>query len=388
MAEFKDKIRAAGGKLEYLFQPDGRLAFRISGNSSSGMRAMYMVAVSMDGSHFVDEVPAVGIGGTAVYRQPSVVAYVQSDEQGMWGRNCPACERYFRTTHIFHDSVCPYCAKSAPSLTFISKAQRMYIAASYDAFARAMLTHEDTSLSLDDVTDKAPNQDDVTDKTPAWHYSEEKQQTHFKCKTDGCGVETDILGIYGFCPRCGRTNARVAFSDVIDRMLARWAEAEKAVTDREQRAEVWADLTVKSVTEFETLAKHLRRKLLISPMTPKRREELEALNFQSPLEADVSLRQWFDIGIVQWSGNAASAPRALKDTELPFITKMLQRRHILIHNSGVVDEGYLKLSGDTQARLHERIRIPSKECRHFVELVREMGLNLLDGVELGIVEAK
>jgi hypothetical protein len=46
------------------------------------------------------------------------------------------------------------------------------------------------------------------------------------------------------------------------------------------------------------------------------------------------------------------------------------------------------MSGDTQARLHERIRIPSKECRHFVELVREMGLNLLDGVELGIVEAK
>jgi len=176
MAEFKDKIRAAGGKLEYLFQPDGRLAFRISGNSSSGMRAMYMVAVSMDGSHFVDEVPAVGIGGTAVYRQPSVVAYVQSDEQGMWGRNCPACERYFRTTHIFHDFVCPYCAKSAPSLTFISKAQRMYIAASYDAFARAMLTHKDTSLSLDDVTDNAPNLDDVTNKTPAWHYSDWKQR--------------------------------------------------------------------------------------------------------------------------------------------------------------------------------------------------------------------
>src|ERR1700733_15373410 len=160
MAEFKDKIRAAGGKLEYLFQPDGRLTFRISGNSSSGMRAMYMVAVSMDGSHFVDEVPAVGIGGTAVYRQPSVVAYVQSDEQGMWGRNCPACEGYFRTTHIHDDCVCPYCAKPAPSLAFISKAQRIYLAASYDAFARAMLTKKDTSLDIEAITDE----------TPAWHY--------------------------------------------------------------------------------------------------------------------------------------------------------------------------------------------------------------------------
>jgi hypothetical protein len=374
MAEFKDTIRAAGGRLDYLFQPDGRLAYQISGD----IRALYMVAVSMDGSYFLDEVPAVGIGGTAVYRQPSVIAYVQSDEQGMWGRNCPACERYFRTTHISHDSVCPYCAKSAPSLTFISKAQRLYIAASYDAWARAMYTHKNTSLSLDDVTDK----------TPAWHYSEEKQQMHFKCKTDRCGVETDILGIYGFCPRCGQTNARAAFSDVMNRMLTRWDETKKTVTDRERRAEVWADLTVKSVTEFETLAKHLRRRLLIFPMTRKRREELEALNFQSPLEAGVFLRQWFDIGIVEWGGNATAPPRALKDTEFPFIKKMLQRRHILIHNSGVVDEDYLKLSGDTQARLHEQIRIPSNEARHFVELVTEMGINLLDGIELGIVEAK
>ena len=172
------------------------------------------------------------------------------------------------------------------------------------------------------------------------------------------------------------------------RMLTRWDDTNKTVTDRQQRAEVWAELTVKSVTEFETLAKHLRRSLLIIPMTRKRREELEALNFQSPLEADGFLRQWFDIGVVQWSGNATTPPRAFKDTEPSFITKMLQRRHILIHNSGVVDEDYLRLSGDTQARLHEQIRIPSNDARHFVELVREMGLNLLDGVELGIVEAQ
>jgi hypothetical protein len=50
MAEFKDTIRAAGGRLDYLFQPDGRLAYQISGD----IRALYMVAVSMDGSYFLD----------------------------------------------------------------------------------------------------------------------------------------------------------------------------------------------------------------------------------------------------------------------------------------------------------------------------------------------
>jgi len=373
MAEFKDAIRAAGGKLEYLHQSDGRLAFQISGD----MRALYMVAVSMDGLRLLDTVPAVGYGQAAVYPQPSVVAYVQSDEQGMWGRNCPACERYFRTTHIFHTSVCPYCAKPAPSLTFISKAQRLYIAASYDAFARAMLTGKNTSLDLADVTDA----------TPAWHYAEEKQQTHFKCQTDGCDIETDILGIYGYCPRCGRTNARPAFNDAMTRMLTRWDQTDKTVTDRNARGEVWDDLTVKSVTEFETLAKHLRRRLLTFPMTRSRRQQLEELNFQTPLQADDSLRQWFDIGVVTWNGNAKIPPRAVRQLELPFITKMLQRRHILIHNSGIVDDDYIKLSGDKQVRLDERIRIPSNEAKHFVEVIREMGLNLLDGVEFGFEEA-
>jgi hypothetical protein len=373
MAEYKDAIPTALGRLEYLHQPDGRLAFKISGH----MRAMYMVAVSMDGTHLLDEVPAVGIGGTAVYRQPSVIAYVQSDDQGMWGRNCPACHGYFRTTHISNDSVCPYCAKPAPSLTFISKAQRVYLAASYDAFARAMLTKKDTSLDLEAITDQ----------TPAWHYTEEKQQVHFKCQTDGCGAQTDILGRYGYCPRCGRTNARPAFNDTMTRMLTRWEETNKSVTDKNARGEVWDDLTVKSVTEFETLAKHLRLRLLVLPMTPNRRRELEALNFQSPLQADAALRKWFDIGVVAWNGNATTPPRAIKDAEVPFITKMVQRRHILIHNGGVVDEEYLRLSGDKQARLGERIRVSSSEAKHFVEVMSEMGLNLLDGVELGLEEA-
>jgi len=374
MAEYKDAIRAAGGKVEYLHQPDGRLAFQISG---TGMRALYMVAVSMDGTHLLDTVPAVGLGQTAVYPQPSVVAYIQSDEQGMWGRNCPACERYFRTTHIFHTSVCPYCAEPAPSLTFISKAQRRYIAASYDAYARAILTGQNSTLDFADVTDA----------TPAWHYAEEKQQVHFKCQTVGCEIETDILGRYGYCPRCGQTNARPAFNDSMTRMLTRWDETDKNISDKNARGEVWDDLTVKSVTEFETLAKHLRRRLLTFPMTRSRRQAVDELNLQSPLQADEALRQWFDIGVVAWNGNAKVPPRAVKQQELAFITKMIQRRHILIHNGGVVDEDYLKLSGDGQVRLDERIRVSSREARHFVEVVSEMGLNLLDGVEYGFEEA-
>jgi len=62
---------------------------------------------------------------------------------------------------------------------------------------------------------------------------------------------------------------------------------------------------------------------------------------------------------------------------------MVQRRHILIHNHGVVDQEYLNLSGDTSLALGERLRIRSAEAKRFLDRVREMGLNLLDCVEQG-----
>src|SRR5438477_76060 len=117
MPEFKDKIPAAGGKVEYLYDHQRGIAAQISG---TGFRAIYQVALSMDGKHLLATVPAGGIGSTSISPQPSVLGFVQSDQQGMWGRNCPVCEQYFRTDQIMGDTTCPYCSEIAPDLAFVS----------------------------------------------------------------------------------------------------------------------------------------------------------------------------------------------------------------------------------------------------------------------------
>lgn len=374
MSEFKDKIPAAGGKVEFLYDPvGGGIAAQISG---SGFWATYLVAVSMDGRRLLSTVPATGIGQAPVYPQPSVLTFIQSDEQGMWGRNCPLCQKYFRTNHVMDVTYCPYCAAVAPSLAFISQDQRNYITLCYDAFARAYIGKKSTSLDLADITDR----------TPAWHYSEEKQQLHFACDTKDCRAETDILGQYGYCPKCGRTNARRLFNERMDEMLARLEETKRTVSDRRERGEMWEDMTVKSLSNFEALAKHLRIRLLRFPMTPKRRKQLEELNFQRPFHADQSLVQWFDIGVLKWAGNDTNPQRKIPDSDLPFIKKMIQKRHILMHNGGLVDQDYLDHSGDTQARLNERVSVCSDEAKRFIQSVRGMGANLMDNVEDGFSE--
>jgi hypothetical protein len=228
------------------------------------------------------------------------------------------------------------------------------------------------------------NEADVTDSTPAWHYAEVKQQFHFKCETAKCETETDMLGDgYGFCPRCGRTNARKLFVESMGKMLCRWDETNKNVSERKEREAVWEDLTVKSLFAFEPLAKHLRSRLMCFPMTARRRKDLENVNFQKPVGANESLMQWFGIGMMEWAGNAVSPRREIPQIEISFLEKMVQRRHILTHSGGVVDQEYVDLSEDTQFSLGKRIRVRSHEAKRFVERVREMGTNLLDNVEDG-----
>ena len=106
MSEFKEKIPAAGGKVEFLYdEASGGIAAQVSG---TGIITLYQVAISMDGRRMLSTVPATGIGVTAVYPMPSILTFIQSDEQGMWGRNCPHCQKYFRTNHIMDVTHCPH----------------------------------------------------------------------------------------------------------------------------------------------------------------------------------------------------------------------------------------------------------------------------------------
>jgi hypothetical protein len=370
MIEFKDKIPTGGGKVEYLNYPDGRRATQISGF----MRAVYMVAVSMDGRQLLGVIPATGYGQSAVYPQPSVTAYIQSDEQCMWGRNCPFCHKYFRTNHIMGVTYCPYCSGVAPSLAFITKDQSLYITACYDAFARSYMGNKSASV----------DEDDITDSKSEWHYAEVKQQVHFKCEIAGCRTETDMLGDgSAYCPRCGRSHARKIFIDSMNEMLTQLQETKANLSDESKRGSVWEQMTKDSVTNLEALANHLRFKLLLTPMTPRRRKRLESESFQNPIQADKSLLEWFDIGLMEWVGND-SVPKRKVPSDSSFIKKMFQKRNVLVHNKGIVNEEYLERSGDTEFALGERIAVRDHEAKRFIETVRAMGENLLDGVEYGI----
>lgn len=123
--------------------------------------------------------------------------------------------------------------------------------------------------------------------------------------------------------------------------------------------------------ELEDFGNHTRRILLLSPATPKRREQLQKLSFQRLFETAESYQQWFGIDVL----------KGTSQDDRVFLRKMFHRRHILMHNGGKVDDDYLQNSGDATVRMHERIRIRSNEANRLIQLIGVISENLLAGFE-------
>ena len=109
---------------------------------------------------------------------------------------------------------------------------------------------------------------------------------------------------------------------------------------------------------------------------------MERVNFQEPVQADESLLAWFGLGLLDWDGDT-STPKRTARADSSFVTKMFQKRHVLVHNDGVVDQKYIDRTGDTEFRVGQRIAVHSHEVKRFVETVKAMGENFLDNVEYG-----
>jgi hypothetical protein len=359
MAEFGEQIPIGGGKLEFIRDKQHGLLTQISGTGETGFRAMYELAVRQDGQ-ILEVIPMGGLW-TAPPPPPPLKAFIQSDLQGMWGRCCPSCKSYFRTNHILGGTFCPYCSNVSDSVAFITDTQKRYAKAFIDAALTALRGPDNVTIDLSNVTDA----------TPEWQYSEEQQQFHFKCADQGCYAETDILGEYGWCPRCGRSNARGVIETRLKANEERFEKTDRDLTDSHRRAEEWELINNMAFSSFEPLGNHLRMRLMLFPATAKRRNDLANLSFQRIVSSANALERWFDIDVF----------KDINEAERRFVNLMMQRRHIVTHNAGRVDEDYLAHSGDTSCRLNQRIRIRSAEVKRLLPFVRKMCDNLLNGFE-------
>jgi hypothetical protein len=61
--------------------------------------------------------------------------------------------------------------------------------------------------------------------------------------------------------------------------------------------------------------------------------------------------------------------------------RMFNRRHVLTHNGGRIDQKYLENTNDKSVRLNQKIIVGSSEIRRLIPLLRTCAQNLFQSFE-------
>lgn len=357
MKEFQE-IAHTGGKIEFLYSEEHNgVAIQIS-HSNPWATTMVQLCVSYDGE-ILDFVPAGGIGAVIPYPQPSILVFLLSDREGLFGQSCPKCESYFRSNSISGDTTCPYCGNTENGLEYLTENQLKFITYFCESQLQAHKEKRNITIDLDNLLKEFP------ENTPEWIYPEERQQTKKTCE---CRCVYDILGDFGVCPACSKPNFTEIITSKFDEFENQFKDVDKNIADRADREVEWEKLT-RCVSDFEALANNIRIHIVNFPLTPKRRSDIKRLSFQRITNASLAIKNWFDIDIF----NGVS-----EDDQL-FLNKMFNRRHVFTHNGGRIDQEYIDNTNDTSVRLNQTITFKSKEIKRLIPLVRKCSENFING---------
>ncbi len=304
---------------------------------------------------------------------------IPTDDKGMIGRECPQidCEGYFKIqpgTGLVGENLpchCPYCGHTAEVNDFLTKAQADYL--------KSALMHQVTDAMLKDFKALEFNHRShggfgvdvslrVTGRpTPIRHYQEQQLETEVVC--DHCALRYAIYGVFGFCPDCAIHNSL----QILDKNFQLIA---KMLTLAESQESALAESLVENALEdcvsaFDAFGRETCRVFASKGADPARAGEIR---FQNIVGARDRVQQQFGVDFSA-SSNAADWTQ---------VRQAFEKRHLLVHKLGVVDENYLQATGDSRALLGRKVPITAAEVAALAVSLRFIGgelFRLLEGLQ-------
>ena len=286
---------------------------------------------------------------------------IKPDEDGYTGRECPACEKYFKIkfgTGLPNatDCHCPYCNHIGPQGEFWTKQQIEY--------ARSVALHKisDDLLKSMKKMERKPDRNaflsiGITVKgkpTPIAYYSEMELEEKVTCSN--CTLEYTIYGAFAYCPDCGVHNSQqilTANFDLVLKMLDLAVGADKNV-----RAKLVENALEDTVSAFDGFGREHCSGLY------------QKLSFQNIESAKDKLQR--DQGLDISDG--------LSSDEWNFVSEQFQKRHLLAHKMGVIDENFTRKTGSSQAMIGRKVSITEENARLLVGNLIVIAKNIFRGI--------
>ena len=297
---------------------------------------------------------------------------IKPDEDGFTGRECPQsdCEGYFKVefgTGLEGDDVschCPYCGHTAAHDHFWTKEQIEY--------AKSVAMRELTDAVRKDLKKMEFNLKPKGSfgigismkikpgrRIPIRHYREEQLETEVVCTN--CTLRYSVYGVFAFCPDCGRHNSLQILDKNIE-VVAKMVDLAATMEGDMVRGLIENGLE-DCVSVFDGFGRELCRIYSRNATNPA---IVERISFQNLEGAKRNLQDAYGMDLS--SEVTADEWRSL--------VRGFQKRHLIAHRMGVVDQDYMAKAADVEAVVGRRIHIGPDEVRELLQLVGRVARSL------------
>lgn len=298
----------------------------------------------------------------------SVSVSIPADEDGFTGRECPnaKCEGYFKIefgTGLPGSEMpchCPYCGHTAGHDQFWTKAQLEY-AKSIALRKITVALHKDLKRLEFNHKPKGAFGIGISMKVkpgrpiPIRHYREQRLETEVTC--DNCTLRYSVYGVFAFCPDCGQHNSLQILRknlEVVQKMLDLAADTDTALAEK-----LIENALEDCVSAFDGFGREFCR-LHFDRTTGSRQNHVRS--FQNLNRARANLLDLYGIDLASFV-IAETWERAL----IAF-----QKRHLLSHKMGVIDQEYIERTGDKTAVPGRKIAVSADEVRELALAVQDL----------------
>jgi hypothetical protein len=189
---------------------------------------------------------------------------------------------------------------------------------------------------------------------PIQYYREKELETNVVC--DDCTLRYAIYGVFGWCPDCGVHNSLQILAKNLELAKKELALAESA--EKELAEHLIGDALENVVSAFDGFGREI---------TSKRGSEIRFQNLPGG-RRNVQDKFGFDLG------------DTLTPEQWESVCRIFQKRHLLAHKMGVIDDNYVQKANDQSAIAGRKIRVSNDEVTSSIGLIDALGRRLFAGV--------
>lgn len=306
---------------------------------------------------------------------------IETDSEGYFDKECPSdnCMFQFKVyaedwSDKFKDEsvYCPMCGHNAPADSFWTTEQ---VKKGQDQAFKYFESRLSKALS-DNAKDFNRRQPRNSFITMSLHYKGSKSNYYImpiqaqkelqqKITCSKCAARYSVLGSAFFCPCCGYNSVNETFDNSIRNIETKLKNLVVVRSAVSKISEDEAEVTIRSLIE-SGLSDGVVAFQRFSELTYKKiNQDDDKLKLNAFQNLEVGDDYWvkiFNESYKDW----------LSTEEYNRLNILFQKRHLLAHCEGIVDEKYIEKSGDKKYKVGQRIVVKETDVSELVSLIKKI----------------